>query len=133
MRTYKKNSYSNRRSYGNSGYSRRKKKRSGARFSNIRKGKMAGERMISGWKVVNRDLLLVSAFPTADYGETQNGKKFRQYLVKVQHGKYAPEVLHTGFEYEESKGSIYIPGIDIKLNPNANNGGYCGSYRQKRR
>lgn len=61
---------------------------------------------------------------------SHSGKEWDNWVVKVQIGWHQPYL--TGGLYEVATGRVIVKDLGIVINPKAPNGGYCGTFVNKR-
>lgn len=110
--------------------SRQKRKHSGC----VQKLMSDGVIVLSAWKYNSKEGLM--SFYARPYKGTkkhssQNGKTFLNYFVTIVNKRSFTVIKTSGLLCLETK-KLTIPDFGLVLNPNAPNGGYCGSFTRKK-
>lgn len=110
----------------NRGQRPQRKKRTGAKSGKDKHG----NHYVSGWNASKqRGLISVYCTPYSKTKEcTKSGRLSYNYMVKVQ-PKFGQDYIIGGF-YFPDKNIVVIPKFGWVVNPDARNGGYCGTYNK---
>ena len=110
------------------------RKKSGAKWKSIQKGKRKGSEMILAWMRVNGNkdgLFLISCFPLtrSKHGKTSQAGH-QKFICQFTNNMTGEQFHHTGY-FKESARKLYIPKMNIVVSPNAPNGGFCGRVQKR--
>jgi hypothetical protein len=131
---YRRNNYNN--SYNNGGYNqgqnRPKKKRSGAKFGYSNGN--AATPFVRGWKATRRFGLITYLCVPYKITRTHtsgSGKEWENWMLKIQFADGKTELKSCLYNVQSKK--VIINDLGMVINPNAPNGGYCGSFVKRNR
>jgi hypothetical protein len=116
--------YSNNRSNNTN---RTYKKRSGATIGVTRNGDNQGKPYVTGWCLINKQLVKFLCTPYKKTGDHKNGKgeTIENWMVKVQPSLGAGYIT-SGIYYQGSR-KVRIPSMNIVINPSVR---FCGKSQR---
>jgi len=110
------------------------KKHSGAKWVAIQKGDNAGKQGVSAWNYSRRrgmvTVLIVPWGKTHEVKAKSSGRLWQNWMAKVFF-KDIGEPKLFGAMFDVAKRKFYIKELGWVVNPNAPNGGYCGTFIKK--
>lgn len=113
-------------SRGNGGNNGNFKKHTGCKFRAADKN---GNPVTTGWNYSRRHGLvsfLATPYKGTSVHKSRSGKEWLNVMVKITRQMQAPHIV-SGL-MERGTGKVIIKDLGIVMNPQARNGGYCGSY-----
>lgn len=114
-----------------------KKKRSGCKFGMYqnqkqrRDGDGEAQPYVAGWRASRGVItsILATPYKGTDSHKSKTGIVWQNWVAKVRVGTQQPYL--TSALYNTMTRKVTIKALGYVLNPNAPNGGYCGSYGMK--
>jgi hypothetical protein len=117
------------RQQGGYGYARQKKKHSGAKYIDRSKN---GDPVITAWNYSRRMGLvkiLIAPYKGTHTVDSKTGRQWSNWMCRIE-GKGVPSE-HFPVLVDESRRKCIIRKYGWVVNPNAPNGGYCGTFTKK--
>jgi hypothetical protein len=141
MSNYNNRYQVSRRNYGNSynapyqqkqQYQRQTKKRTGASAGVYVNQDGEQKQYVRGWnasKIHGIITVFCTPYKNTDEHKSKSGRVCQNWMAKVQIGKQKPYT--TSCLYYPDSRKVVVTDLGFVINPNARNGGYCGSFSNK--
>ena len=128
--------FNNAPSYQPNQYNQPRKKKSGAKSKRYtpNNGNNAGKGMIHthGWRYSKRAGLITYSCNTTSKSVKKDSGWIGSIACEVMQVDSSQKAFYWGV-MEAATGKVVIQDLGIVINPKANNGGYCGTFINKRR
>lgn len=116
---------------GHNGNNQPRKKHSGAKWVPIRKGANKGKEAVSAWNFSRRkglvSVLITPWDKTHEIKAKTSGRLWQNWMAKVFYKDIGMTQLF-GAMFDPAKRKFFIKELGWVVNPQAPNGGYCGTF-----